>query len=46
MRFDVSPSLGEKTKNFALWDLDEEPTSLEEVLNQFLFTVVEFGSFT
>jgi hypothetical protein len=46
MRFDVSPSLGIKTENFALWDLDEEPTSLEEVLNQFLFTVVEFGSFT
>jgi hypothetical protein len=46
MRFDESPSLGKKTNNFVLWDLDEKPTSLEEVLNQFLFTVVEFGSFT
>jgi hypothetical protein len=46
MRFDESPSLGKKTENFSLWDLDEKPTSLEELLNQYLFTVVEFGSFT
>jgi len=46
MRFDISPSLGKKSENFTLWNLEEQPTSLEETLNQSLFTVVEFGSFT
>ncbi len=46
MRFDQSPVLGSKVDNFKLLDLEGNETSLTEVLNQFQFTVVEFGSFT
>lgn len=46
MRFDQSPSLGSKVNDFNLWYLEENKTSLVEILNQSQFTVVEFGSFT
>ncbi len=46
MRFDKSPELGTKIKHFDLCDLDENLTSLDIILSQSLYTVVEFGSFT
>lgn len=46
MRFDESPELGKKIEHFDLWDLDENLTSLDVILSQSLYTVVEFGSFT
>lgn len=46
MNFESSPPLGNNVPNFQLWTINEEPTSLSEILNMSLFTVVEFGSFT
>lgn len=46
MRFESSPPLGQKINNFELWNLEGKPTNLVDVLDQSLFTVVEFGSFT
>lgn len=46
MRFDKSPELGNKIGQFDLCDLDENLTSLDAILSQSLYTVVEFGSFT
>ena len=46
MRFDESPALGQKTSDYTLWTLEREETSLHDVLNQHLYTIVEFGSFT
>lgn len=46
MNFDSSPSLGEVGPDFPLWDLEEEQTSLHQILAQSSFTIVEFGSFT
>jgi hypothetical protein len=45
-RFDLSPTLGERTSDFSLWDLDGRETTLHQALAQHAFTVVEFGSFT
>lgn len=46
LRFEESPALGQKGPDFPLWNLDERATRLSTVLEQHLFTVVEFGSFT
>jgi hypothetical protein len=46
MNFHASPSLGEVGPDFALWDLDGEPTTLHAVLADSRYVVVEFGSFT
>lgn len=47
MRFDESPPLGQPGPSFPLWRLeDQSETSLEAVLSENRFTVVEFGSFT
>lgn len=46
MRFDKSPELGTKIEHFELRDLDENLNSLDAILSQSLYTVVEFGSFT
>ncbi|NIS82273.1 MAG: hypothetical protein GTO14_19170 [Anaerolineales bacterium] len=46
MRFDQSPTLGERGPDFPLWNLDGDDTSLHEILSQKDYTVVEFGSFT
>ena len=46
MNFDNSPKLGLRTPNFPLWMLDGTQTSLFQVLQENVYTVVEFGSFT
>lgn len=46
LNFAASPPLGQRAPDFPLWHLDGIQTTLHEILNQFLFTVVEFGSFT
>ena len=46
MRFDESPTLGEKAPDFPLWSLDGEESSLSAIWKSYDFTVVEFGSFT
>ena len=46
MRFDQSPALGQPAPDFPLWNLDRSETSLQEIISQNLYTIVEFGSFT
>ena len=46
MQFATSPELGKKAPDFPLWDLDEKQTSLSQIVNQYPYTIVEFGSFT
>jgi hypothetical protein len=46
MNFEASPPLGRRSLDFSLWHLDGALTTLSEVLNRSLLTVVEFGSFT
>jgi hypothetical protein len=46
LNFAASPPLGQRAADFPLWPLDGTQTSLSEILNQSMFTVVEFGSFT
>ena len=46
MRFDKSPALGQPAPDFPLWDLEQNETSLKQIISNHLYTVVEFGSFT
>ena len=46
MRFDESPALGKALQDFPLWTLDRAQTSLKTESKKYVFTVVEFGSFT
>jgi hypothetical protein len=46
MNFDSSPVLGEPAPDYPLWDLEQKETSLQQIISQNLYTVVEFGSFT
>lgn len=46
MNFDSSPALGEPAPDFPLWDLEQKETSLQQIISQNLYTIVEFGSFT
>jgi hypothetical protein len=47
LRFEHSPPLGERVPDFTLYDLDAgRETRLSEVWSSFLYTIVEFGSFT
>lgn len=46
LNFDASPPLGRVVPDFPLWDLDENETSLHDVLSHASFSIVEFGSFT
>jgi hypothetical protein len=47
MRFESSPPLGKKARDFPLWqESDRSETSLSAIWSQHLYTVVEFGSFT
>jgi hypothetical protein len=46
LNFENSPPLGETAPDFPLWELDGQPTSLEELWSRNTYTVVEFGSFT
>ncbi len=46
MNFDSSPALGEPAPDYPLWDLDQNKTSLRQIIAQNLYTIVEFGSFT
>lgn len=46
LRFDSSPSLGEKAPDFRVWDLNETEVQLSDIWKKHLYTIVEFGSFT
>lgn len=46
LRFEDSPALGKPVPDFALFNLDQTPTSLSSELSKFAYTIVEFGSFT
>lgn len=46
MRFDESPPLGERGPNFPVWGVDGERVLLSDIWGDYLYTVVEFGSFT
>jgi hypothetical protein len=46
LRFDSSPPLGQKAPDFPLWHLDGTETRLSEIWSSYVYTVVEFGSFT
>lgn len=46
LNFDASPKTGTMALDFPLWNLDETPTHLSEILSQHDYSVVEFGSFT
>jgi hypothetical protein len=46
MNFDHSPALGVPAPDYPLWDLEENRTSLRQIISQNLYTIVEFGSFT
>ena len=46
INFQNSPLLGKNGPDFPLWDLDEQKTSLSQIWQQHLYTIVEFGSFT
>ena len=46
MNFANSPALGQQPPDFPLWGLDRQQTSLNQVVAQFSYTIVEFGSFT
>jgi hypothetical protein len=46
MNFEDSPAVGEQAPDFPLWDLEQKETVLSQIWSQYLFTVVEFGSFT
>jgi hypothetical protein len=47
MRFDQSPPLGSPGPDFPLWNVEgREQTSLHDFLSNYLYTIVEFGSFT
>ena len=46
LRFEESPPLGEKGPDFPLTRLDNSQTTLSEILAEYTFTIVEFGSFT
>ena len=46
MNFDRSPVLGTSVQGFSLWDLEGNETRLSEILREYTYAVVEFGSFT
>ncbi len=46
MRFEESPPLGSPAPDFPLWTLNGEETRLSRVWSQYVYTIVEFGSFT
>jgi hypothetical protein len=46
MNFESSPPLGMPAPDYPLWDLDQVGTSLQQLVLQNSFTIVEFGSFT
>lgn len=46
MNFASSPPLGQVAPDFPLWDLNGKETSLSQVWSAYIYTVVEFGSFT
>jgi hypothetical protein len=46
LNFGASPALGVQSPDFPLWALDQSPTRLSAILEQYAFTIVEFGSFT
>ena len=47
LKFDESPSVGQKAPDFPLWRLaDREETWLSAIWSTYAYTIVEFGSFT
>jgi hypothetical protein len=46
LNFGQSPSLGQKALDFPLWHLDGRVTRLSEMWSSYVYTIVEFGSFT
>ena len=46
LNFAESPPLGVRGPDFPLWQLDGAQVQLSERLNEHVYTVVEFGSFT
>lgn len=46
LNFAHSPDLGKAAPDFPLWDQDGQETRLKAILGQYLYTIVEFGSFT
>jgi len=46
LNFDASPPLGQPAPDFPLWDLDANETRLSIIWTRYVYTVVEFGSFT
>jgi hypothetical protein len=46
MNFESSPPLGQRAPDFSLWELDGAETSLGELWSEYLYTIIEFGSFT
>lgn len=44
--FEASPNLGESGPDFPLWTLEGEETRISQVWSRYLYTNVEFGSFT
>jgi hypothetical protein len=46
LNFPTSPALGEPAPDYPLWDLDQQATSLRQVIALYHYTIVEFGSFT
>jgi hypothetical protein len=46
LNFDSSPKTGTVALDFPLSELDENKTSLADILKQHAYTIVEFGSFT